>query len=166
MLVIAIPEHAFAGLPKLAVAAEGIQDPGNLGTLLRSAWACGAERVLLGKGCADPYSPKVLRAAAGAQWQMALQDGLDLPQALLELGKQGAKVLGLDIRAKKGLWAQDLSGPLCLVVGAEGQGLSQACLQACSGSLKIEYPGTAESLNAGVSLSIALFEALRQRLKK
>ncbi|MES2201797.1 MAG: RNA methyltransferase [candidate division FCPU426 bacterium] len=150
--------------PKLAVAAEVLQDPGNLGTLLRSAWAAGVDAVLLSQGCADPYSPKVLRAAAGAHWHLAIHANLDLGSALRGLAGRGVRVLGLDTRAKKGLWELELDkDPVCLVLGSEGQGLGTECLEACTETLKIVYPGKAESLNAGVSLSIALFEVLRQR---
>ena len=166
LLVLAIPQRVIQAKPSLAVAAEGIQDPGNLGTLLRSAWAAGVDCVYLSKGCADAWSPKVLRAAAGAHWHLGILADCDLAAQLRALRASGVQVLGLDLDAKKSLWDAKLSPASCLVVGAEGQGLSQECLSACDSPLKIEYPGTAESLNAGVSLSIALFEALRQRQKK
>jgi TrmH family RNA methyltransferase len=166
MLVLGIPELKEIPAPKLAVAAEGIQDPGNLGTLLRSAWAAGVETVYLSKGCADAWSPKVVRAAAGAHWHVNVLTERALPDDFQRLIKQGVQVLGLDLDAKKSLWDCDLEKPSCLVVGAEGQGLSPDCLRACGMGVKIEYPGAVESLNAGVSLSLALFEALRQRRKR
>jgi TrmH family RNA methyltransferase len=166
LAVFEMPKLAPLGKPKLAVAAEAIQDPGNLGTLLRSAWAAAADCVLLSEGCADAFSPKVLRSAAGAQWHLNVLTERDLPADLRALRTQGLAVLGLDLRGRQGLWDSALNGPLCLVVGNEGQGLSQATLSVCGASIKIEYPGKAESLNAGVSLSLALFEALRQNRKK
>ncbi len=153
-------KHAFC------VAAEGLQDPGNLGTLLRSAWAAGCGAAYLSEGCADAFSPKALRAGAGAQLHLEIEGPCDLPDTLAQLKAAGLATLALDVLAKQSLWDCDLRQDLCLVTGAEGQGLSRATLAACGSALKLEYPGQAESLNAGVSISIALFEALRQRLKK
>jgi TrmH family RNA methyltransferase len=151
------------GAIRLAVAAERLQDPGNLGTLLRCALACAADAVYLGPGCADAYAPKTLRAASGAQWQLGVEVQAPLEARLSSLKAAGVQVLALDPRAKDLLWDMDLRVPSCFVLGSEGQGLGGALVEASTCAIKIAYPGKLESLNAGVSLSIALFEALRQR---
>jgi len=147
--------------PRLILALDRLQDPGNLGTLLRTAWACQAS-VLLGPGCADPWSPKVLRAGAGAQFKVAIETTEELPEALRGLSGKGFKVYGTGPRATLKHSDADLGGKVCLVLGAEGPGLSQAVAEACQDQLSISYPGTAESLNVAVAGAVLLFECLRR----
>lgn len=142
------------------VALDGIQDPGNLGMILRSACAAGATAIL-GKGCADPWSPKAVRAAAGAQVHLDLLQVGDLAAWIADFK---GSAWALDAHGGTPLSQAKLSQPLCLVVGAEGQGLSPQVRKNCAKALHLEYPGPIESLNAGVSLAIALFEALRQKI--
>jgi len=159
-LVDARPPAEPAGA-SLWLALDGLQDPGNLGTLLRTAWA--AQAVLwLGPGCADPWSPKVLRAGAGAQFHAPFKAVADLPLALQGLARQGVGVYGTSPRASLRPDQAPLSRPSCLVLGAEGPGLSPAVAAACTSQLCIPYPG-GESLNVAVAGALLLFEALRQR---
>jgi TrmH family RNA methyltransferase len=153
----AIPQDAT-----LWLALDGLQDPGNLGSLLRTAWAARAV-LLLGPGCADPWSPKVLRAGAGAQFHAPFKAVADLPAALCELGQSGVAVYGSSPRAAQTHAQAPLDRPSCLVLGAEGPGLSPAVAGACTATLRIPYPGDAESLNVAVAGGLLLFEALRQR---
>jgi TrmH family RNA methyltransferase len=153
---------SLAPSPSLRVALDHLQDPGNLGTLLRTAWACGAS-LLLGPGCADPWSPKVLRAGAGAQFKVAVETTEDLPKALRALPTGGFKVFGTGPRAALKHQEAHLGGPVCLVLGAEGTGLGADVAAACQSHVAISYPGTAESLNVAVAGAVLLFECLRQR---
>lgn len=146
----------------LWLALDGLQDPGNLGTLLRTAWAAQAA-LLLGPGCADPWAPKVLRAGAGAQFHVPFQVLPDLAAALAALAGQGVAVYGTGPRAELAAVRAPLDQPCCLVLGAEGPGLSPAVAAACGRHLRIPYPGSAESLNVAVAGALLLFEALRQR---
>lgn len=155
---------ALPSAPSLCLALDGIQDPGNLGTLLRSAWAAQAS-LYLGPGCADPWSPKVLRAGVGAQFQAPFEVCGDLAAGLRALRSRGVQVLAAAPRAPRSYLDADLCRPTCLVLGAEGPGLSADVLEACEASLQIPYPGTAESLNVAVTGTLLLFEALRQRRK-
>jgi TrmH family RNA methyltransferase len=165
LLELALPKSVLPapGKLKLALAAERVQDPGNLGSLLRSAWAAGAQVVYLGDGCADPFSPKVLRSASGAQLRLAVEAKAPLLKRLKELEQAGVQCVALEPEAKLSLWQADFRKPSCLVLGSEGQGLSREILKACSVALRLEMPGNAESLNVAVAGSIALFECLRQR---
>jgi TrmH family RNA methyltransferase len=147
----------------LGLALEEIQDPGNLGTLLRSAWATAADGVFLSAGCADAYGPKAVRAAAGAQRHLMIEDFLELPKRLQEIRQSGVKLLALAPRASRNLWDLDLTQDLCFVLGSEGHGLGEELLSLADEVCYLETPGRAESLNAAVSGSLALFEALRQR---
>jgi TrmH family RNA methyltransferase len=151
----------LAPSPRLLLALDRLQDPGNLGTLMRTAWACQAS-LLLGPGCADPWAPKVLRAGAGAQFKVALQSAEDLPRALRDLAGQGFKVFGTGPRAALKHADAPMQGKVCLVLGAEGPGLSPEVAAACQDQVAISYPGTAESLNVAVAGAVLLFECLRQ----
>jgi len=146
----------------LVLGLEDIQDPGNVGTLLRSAAAAGAGHVLLSKRCAFAWSPKVLRAAMGAHFSLDIVEGVDLPAFLS--GYRGTSV-ALAGEGERSLYDLDLRGPVALLVGNEGAGLSDALLAAAKVRAKIPMPGRAESLNAGVAGSLALFECVRQRVK-
>lgn len=145
---------------RFCLALEDLQDPGNVGTLLRSAAAAGVEHVLLSPTCAFAWSPKVLRAGQGAHFAVNIVEGADL--AAFVAGFAGTSV-ALCGEAKASLHDTDLRGPLALLVGNEGAGLSPALERAATVRARIPMPGRAESLNAGVAGSIALFEAVRQR---
>ena len=145
---------------KLAVLLEDIQDPGNVGTLLRSAAAAGADQVLLSSQCAFAWSPKVLRAAMGAHFATNIVERADLVDYLRGYRGQGVALAG---NGEKSVYALDMRGPTAIVVGNEGAGLSQAILEAATIRARIPMPGRIESLNAGTAGSIVLFEIVRQR---
>ncbi len=139
---------------------EDVQDPGNVGTLLRSAAAAGVEHVLLSPTCAFAWSPKVLRAGQGAHFALNIVEGAGLADFAATFGGTTVALAG---DAKGSLYETDLRGPVAFLVGNEGSGLSPALRAAAKVSVRIPMPGRAESLNAGVAGSIALFEAVRQR---
>jgi TrmH family RNA methyltransferase len=147
---------------KLVLLLEDIQDPGNVGTLLRSAAGAGAGHVMLSGGCAFAWSPKVLRAAMGAHFALEIVEGADL--AAWIPGYRGISV-ALSGHAAKSLYDLDLAKPCALLVGNEGGGLSPALESAATVRAKIPMPGRLESLNAGTAGSIALFECVRQRAR-
>lgn len=153
----------LAEKPRLVLMADGLQDPGNLGTLLRSAWAAAADGVILGQGCTDPWSPKVLRAGSGAQLHVKVFSGMELPKALKDLKQRNIRCVATSPKADVSYLDLDLKPATCFVLGAEGQGLSQDLINQCDEQVKIPYPGKAESLNVAVSGTLLLFETLRQR---
>jgi TrmH family RNA methyltransferase len=139
---------------------ENIQDPGNVGTLLRSAAAAGAGHVLLSPTCAFAWSPKVLRAAMGAHFAVNIVEGADAAEFLARY--RGATV-ALAGEARASIYELDLRPPTAFFVGNEGSGLSESLRCAASVRARIPMPGRVESLNAGTAGSICLFEAVRQR---
>ena len=138
---------------------EDIQDPGNLGSILRSAAAAGCDAVFLSKGCADAWSPKVLRAGMGGHFALSIHEAVDLLAIATEFP---GKVLATSLIAKKNLYDCDLRGKLAFAVGNEGAGLSQSLLAAATQHVAIPMPGQVESLNVAAATAVCLFEAVRQ----
>jgi TrmH family RNA methyltransferase len=158
-----VPTPAGREVPagaRFCLAIEDLQDPGNVGTLLRSAAAAGVEHVLLSPTCAFAWSPKVLRAGQGAHFALNIREGADLAAFVASFG---GRTVALAAEAKASLFETDLRGPVAFLVGNEGAGLSAPLAKAATVRARIPMPGRAESLNAGVAGSIALFEAVRQR---
>ena len=147
----------------LVLALEDIQDPGNVGTLLRSAAAAGAAHVLLSAGCAFAWSPKVLRSAMGAHFALNIVEGADLGAFL---GRYRGNSIALDARSGASLYDLDLTKPSAFLIGNEGAGLSDALAGTAKVRAHIPMPGRVESLNAATAGSICLFEAVRQRTTK
>lgn len=145
---------------RLALLLEDIQDPGNVGTLLRSAAAAGADEVLLSPQCAFAWSPKVLRAAMGAHFVTNIVERADLAAFLAQY--RGLSV-ALDAKGERSLYDLDLRGPVAILVGNEGAGLSAPLREGANARARIPIAAGVESLNAATAGSIALFEAVRQR---
>ncbi len=144
---------------RFALLLEDIQDPGNLGSMIRTAAAAGCDAVFLSKGCADAWSPRVLRAGMGGHFALALQESADLlAVARAFSGQVYAAALG----AHKKLYDCDLHGKLAFAIGTEGAGLSSSLLEVCQPAV-IPMPGRVESLNAAAAAAVCLFEAARQR---
>lgn len=142
---------------------ENIQDPGNFGTLLRSAEAFGVRLVLATTGCVNAWNAKVLRASAGSVFRVPLERA-ELGAIVTRLDAEGVKTRLAAVAGREGaMRAMDAGlAPLCaLMIGNEGAGLSQAALAAATG--RVHIPAEVESLNAAVAGSILLYEALRQR---
>jgi TrmH family RNA methyltransferase len=144
----------------LVLLLENIQDPGNVGTLLRSAAAAGAGHVLLSPQCAFAWSPKVLRAAMGAHFALNILEGADLV-AFVERYKGTA--IALMGREGTSLYDLDLRGPCAFVIGNEGAGITADLAQGAKVRAMIPTTRQVESLNAGIAGSVALFECMRQR---
>lgn len=139
---------------------DGVQDPGNVGTLLRTAAAAGIRQALLGPGCADAWAPKTLRAGQGAQFLLAIHEHCDLAPFLGSYRGTGI-VTRLD--AARSLYDTPLDGPLAWVFGAEGQGVSDAVAHAARLGVFIPMPGGTESLNVAAAAAVCLFEVVRRR---
>jgi TrmH family RNA methyltransferase len=148
------------GTTPLVIVLEDIQDPGNLGSMLRTGAAAGATLAVLSRGCHDPWSPKALRGGQGAQFVLPLQTAVDLPSWLKDFA---GRSVALALSEENRFYALDLTGALALIVGNEGAGLSEAVRQAASVQAQIPMRGKVESLNASAALAVAVFEAVRQR---
>lgn len=144
-------------------ALEAVQDPGNLGTMIRTAEAFGLDGLLLSDGCCDPYSPKVLRAAMGGVFRLPLLSAGDLSQTLPALEAKGftsvACVVDADAEAVQTV---GLGGGTIAVIGNEGNGLRTETVAACTKRTTIPMNGRAESLNASMAAGIVFWEMVRK----
>jgi len=162
LAVAAMPvAKAPVNLEQDAVLFDGIQDPGNVGTLLRTAAAAGVKQVLLAPGCASAWSPKVLRAGQGAHFVLAIHEDADLAAFMADYAGTTA-VTCLD--GSNSLYEAQWRGPLAWVFGAEGQGVRAELIAAARLKVRIPMPGAVESLNVAAAAAVCLYEALRRRL--
>ena len=146
--------------PGLCLIVDGLRDPGNLGTILRSAEAAGVGEVLLAPGSVDAYNPKVVRGAMGAHFRLPVA-GLDWPAI-------GEKVAGrpvwlADAQGETPYDAVDWTEPATLIVGGEAAGAGREAAELATGNISIPMAGGTESLNAAMAATAILFEAARQR---
>jgi TrmH family RNA methyltransferase len=144
------------------VAIAGVQDPGNLGTILRSAEAFGAGGVLLGEGTVSPFNSKVVRASAGSVFRLPLAQ-TKLPRILDQMRELGLRLIATSSHKGTPLDQAALTGPLAIFIGSEGAGLPRDLLGQMTEVVAIPHSPTVESLNAGVAASIVLYEAARQK---
>lgn len=144
-----------------AVLLDGVQDPGNVGTLLRTAAAAGIKQVLLSPGCAAAWSPKVLRAGQGAHFVLTIHEDADL-LAFADRFAGTTAVTCLD--GAISLYEANWNGPLAWVFGAEGLGVRPELINMARLRIKIPMPGKVESLNVAAAAAICLFEVVRRRL--
>ena len=139
---------------------EAVQDPGNVGSLIRTAVGAGVRQIMLSPGCADVWSPRCLRAAQGAQWLAKIAPDADVPGFLQTYqGDIAATVL----QDGQSLYAQSLTGPVAWLFGNEGQGLSGELVKLATRRITIPMPGATESLNVNAAAAVCLFEQVRQR---
>jgi TrmH family RNA methyltransferase len=151
--------HAVTADIDACVMLEDIQDPGNLGSILRTAAAAGIGHVFLSSGSVHAWSPRVLRAGMGAHFILQIHEQCDLLQ--LARAFEG-NVIATGHRAGKSVFDADLTGKVALMFGNEGAGLSEALANAASAVVAIPMPGKTESLNAAAAAAVCLFERVRQ----
>lgn len=149
--------------PTLLVLGETLQDPGNVGTIVRTCAAAGADGLILSADSADPEQPKVLRASAGAWFSSPPLRCNDFSGVIDALHRVSVTVIGADARAEVTLWQLDMRGPIAFVLGSEGRGLSPTISGRTDALVRIPQQPLIESLNVGVSCALLLFEAIRQR---
>ena len=147
----------------LSLILAGVRDPGNAGTLVRSAAAAGAGCVTFTEGSVDPFGPKTVRASAGALFLVPIVRGVDVGEAIVAARAAGAQVLGADARGGEPLEDVDLTEPTAFVLGNEAWGFEPGLAASFDGTVSIPMPGRVESLNVGIAGSILLFETVRRR---
>jgi TrmH family RNA methyltransferase len=158
------PEQFLAarGARDLVVVLDAVQDPGNLGTIIRCADAVGAGGVVLGRGTVDLYNPKTIRSTMGSMFHLPVVEA-DLADMLPRVCESGARIVGTSLQATHSCYETDLTQPVWLVFGNEGQGMSAATAALVTDPVIIPMHGRAESLNVAMAATVLLFEASRQR---
>nr|MDQ6900457.1 23S rRNA (guanosine(2251)-2'-O)-methyltransferase RlmB [Candidatus Dormibacteraeota bacterium] len=151
--------------PQLLLALDGVEDPQNLGAILRSAEAAGCEGVILPEHRAAPLSGAAVKASSGASEHLALCRVPGLPSAIAEVRRAGLWCAALDPRGDQSPWDFDLRQPVCLVVGGEGAGVHRLVRERCDVRLKLPMRGRVASLNASAAAAQLLYEVTRQRLQ-
>ncbi|MDD2511257.1 MAG: RNA methyltransferase [Syntrophomonas sp.] len=141
---------------------DHIADPGNLGTIIRSGWALGADGILLSPDSVDPFNPKVVRASMGGIFNIPVL--LDFPVDGLKCLKQnGYKIFCTSLQARTEMFSLDFTGPSVLTIGSESQGVRNVIEKICDSSFKIPIKPEVDSLNAAVACAIIMHEAWKQR---
>ena len=160
--LIAIPaskDIIFGKQINFCVLLESIQDPGNLGSILRSAAAAGASDIYMSSSCADAWSPKTLRAAMGAHFLLSIHEKSEL----IEVSKKfKGLVIATTVESKKSLYDLSLEGNVAFMFGNEGAGLSKMLYQTANEKITVPMPGKTESLNVASTAAICFYERVRQ----
>ena len=154
-----VPECA-----SLLVALDGVQDPGNVGTVIRTMDAAGYHCLLMDEKTADPYGPKALRASMGGVFRIPVRRCADLPGYLRSLKEKGYDIVAGDLRGEPFYRRRKAKDRLCVVIGNEGQGVSPAVFAESTLRLKLPMVGGAESLNAAVAGAVMMNDFLRERM--
>jgi TrmH family RNA methyltransferase len=157
--IVDIPRIETKSPDDFRVVLDGVQDPGNVGGLLRTAAAAGATSAYLAKGCADAWSPKSLRGGMGAQFVLPVRERVDLPAALS--GFKGS-VIATSPRAKQSIFDVDLTGPVAMIFGSEGRGLGEEGVEMATQFVHVPMARNVESLNVAAAAAVCCFERLRQ----
>ncbi|HAM49712.1 MAG TPA: RNA methyltransferase [Nitrospiraceae bacterium] len=151
--------------PALLIVIDGVQDPGNLGTIIRTSDAAGVDALILLPGTCDVFMPKVLRATAGSIFNVPLVYS-ETGELMRWLQEKSIKALVTDVKASQNLYEADLTQPLAFVFGHEATGVTEKLKRQADVLVKIPLFGEAESLNVAISAAICMYEAVRQRTAK
>lgn len=151
------------GKPPLLVVLDGIQDPGNVGTIIRTADAAGCTGVIALKGSADIYASKTVRASMGSLFHLPVVEGVSAKELITMLQQGGVTLLATGLQKSQVYYQTQFACPVAVVLGNEGQGVSHELLAAADACVNIPLIGKAESLNVAIAAGIILYEAVRQR---
>ena len=157
-----VTQRLFLEQCSMVVVLDGVQDPGNVGTIIRSADGAGATAVVLGPGCADMYNPKTIRATMGSFFHLPIIQG-DIVEMLQQAKQAGCHIVSTSLDANTCCYTYCFTSSIWLVIGNEGHGISDKIRDLVDDSLLIPMLGSTQSLNAAMAATILLFEAMRQR---
>lgn len=146
------------------ILAEEMNDPGNLGTVIRTAHAAGADGIFLSKGSVDIYNSKVLRSTMGSIFKIPVVQNINLDEIAELLHKNSIKLYAAHLKGRKNHYEEDYTGGCAFLLGNEARGLSEHAVSLCDELIKIPMPGGAESLNASVAAAVLMYEAVRQKM--
>ena len=147
----------------LLLGLDNIRDPGNLGTMIRTADAAGADGVLLSNGCVELFNLKVIRSTMGSVFHLPVIENLDFSEVIPDLKEDGFKIIVSEVHEGKDYTEVDYPEKTCIVIGNEASGISKEILNLADERIKIPIFGKAESLNASVAAGILLYEKVRNK---
>jgi TrmH family RNA methyltransferase len=156
-------DQVLGDAPQMVLMLEHVQDPGNVGAIIRAADACGATGVVVGAGSADPYGWKALRGSMGSAFRLPVAGRQNLADAIEHARRLGLQLLAAVPRDGTSLPSSDLRGPIAIVLGGEGAGVSADLLELMDGRLTIPMRPTVDSLNVATAAALIAYEAQRQR---
>ncbi|MBD2179202.1 RNA methyltransferase [Pseudanabaena sp. FACHB-1998] len=159
-----LPSGEIAHIKNLGLALETIQDPGNIGAIVRSAVAVGLDGMLVSSDSVDLTNPKIIRATAGQWFRCAMQTSNSLTDDIRKLKAQGVKAIATLPNAKKTYWDYDFTQPTVILLGNEGNGLSDELIALADEAVSIPQSDRVESLNVAICAALLLYEAKRQNL--
>lgn len=167
--VFEIPKYNFSNIVSssngFVILCEDVRDPGNLGTIIRTADAAGAAAVILGKGCCDLYNPKTVRSTVASIGSLPILRGIDAAEAAEKLKTMGYRIAAGALTDKSvGLYESDLSGKIAFVIGNEANGISDKMRDLSDILVKIPMNGRAESLNAAIAAAVMMYEKVRRSI--
>jgi len=142
---------------------EALRDPGNLGTIFRTAECAGITGIILSEGCVDIYNPKAVRATMGTLFRMPFVYTKDLTGSMEQAKKQGIRIFGAHLKGRQNCYQEDYQGKTAFIIGNEANGMSEQAAQAADILIKIPMAGAAESLNASIAAALLMYEAYRQK---
>jgi len=157
-------ENAFTVDNPLFIILENVQDPGNLGTIIRTADAAGADGIFLSKGTVDLYNPKVVRGTMGSLFHLPIYTNAEINGLLNDCKRHNIQTLATHLGGINTPYSVDLKKPTAIIVGNEGSGLTPETATMADELVRIPMPGRAESMNASIAAGILIYEAVRQRL--
>jgi TrmH family RNA methyltransferase len=156
-------DRLYAGPAPIVVAAIDVQDPGNLGAIVRVVEAAGATGLIAAGGSANPFGWKALRGSMGSALRLPITSEISAEDAVAEARRRGCRIIATVPRDGQSLFDTDLAGPIALLIGGEGQGLSSPIADAADDRITIPMQPPVESLNAAVTAALIVYEARRQR---
>lgn len=161
-----LPSREVANIHTLGLALETIQDPGNIGAIVRSSAAVGIDGMLVSSDSVDLTNPKIIRATAGQWFRCAMQTTTNLAADIRKLKSQGIKAIATVSKAEKTYWDYDFTQPTLILLGNEGKGLSEELIALADEVISIPQSDQVESLNVSICAALLLYEAKRQRLTR
>ena len=148
------------------LALDSLQDPGNMGTIIRTADSANINQIIINKTTVDPYSPKVIRSTMGAIYRTNIIEVEDLKTTLKEMKSKGFQIITTDLKATQSIYDINYNNTTVVVIGNEANGVSQEILQTADKKVIIPMLGKTESLNASIAASIMIYEYVRQKIQK
>ena len=148
------------------LALDSLQDPGNMGTIIRTADSANINQIIINKTTVDPYSPKVIRSTMGAIYRTNIIEVEDLKATLKEMKLKGFQIITTDLKATQSIYDINYNNKTVVVIGNQANGVSQEILQTADKKVIIPMLGKTESLNASIAASIMIYEYVRQKIQK